>query len=262
MTYQVAVPTFNRPDVLARRTLSTLANGGVPPRQVTVVASGHDPQLDGTIQTAKEFGVQYIVLPSKGIHAVRQDIIRLVYPAGTRLLQMDDDVHQLEQVHGKKLFPVRNLNAFIREGFRRTEAAGLHAWGVAPVPNHFFLTENRWTEGLRFLIGTFIGQITRPGHPVHDMTVTLKEDYEASLRHYWYDGAVLRADGVAVKADHYTPGGVAAYRSHAAEEAAVQQLLAAWPGLVRRNPRRKTPEVVLAVRKRHGGHPHLPHEES
>lgn len=254
MTYQVAIPTFNRPDVLARRTLSTLANGGVPPRQVTVIASGHDPQLDGTIQTAKEFGVGHVVLPHRGIHAVRQAVISTVFPTGTRLLQMDDDVHRLEHVVGKKLYPLRELHEFIREGFARTEYAGLYAWGVAPVPNHFFLTEGRWTEGLRFLIGTFIGQITRPGHPVHDMTVTLKEDYEASLRHYHYDGAVLRADGVAVKADHYTPGGVAAYRSHESEEAAVQKLLAEWPGLVRRNPRRKTPEVVLAVRKRHAGH--------
>lgn len=130
------------------------------------------------------------------------------------------------------------------------------------MPNHFFLTEGRWTEGLRFLIGTFLGQILRPGHPVHRQTITLKEDYETSLLHYHYDGAVLRADGVAVKADHYTPGGVAAYRSTEAEEAAVQKLMADWPGLVRRNTRRTSPEVLLAVRKRQAPHaiPSL-HEE-
>lgn len=251
MTYAVAIPTFNRPEVLARRTLSTLARGGVPAGRVTLFLGEHDPQLSTNLSVAREFGVGTVVLPLRGIHATRLHIVNEAYAAGTAVLQMDDDVHGLLYHNGtKKLAPVTDLDRFITRGFARTREAGLYAWGVAPVPNHFFMTPKRWTAGLRFLIGTFTGQIVRPGHPVHRMGITLKEDYETSLRHYWYDGAVLRADGVSVKADHYTPGGCAGYRSHDAEEAAVRTLLAAWPGYVRRNGRRSTPEVVLSAKAR------------
>lgn len=254
MTYQVAIPSFNRPDGVATKTLAMLLNGGVDMRRVTVFLAERDTRLAEYEDTLREFRVKAVVLPVAGIRDKRRAIVAH-YPAGTHLLQLDDDIHHLLQVRAGKLRRLNGVHAFIQEGFARTVDAGLYCWGISPVANAFFLDEDRWTDGLRFVAAAFMGQITRPGHPVHRPRPLLKEDYDICLRHYWYDGGLMRAGGVAMKVDYQTPGGVSGYRNHAAEEEAVQTLLHDWPGLVRRNTRRKNPEVLLAVRKRHAGHP-------
>lgn len=225
--------------------------------RVSVFLAEHDPQLETYLGYLPDYGVTPVVLSLKGIHSTRKHIVNNHYAPGTPVLQIDDDLHYLAQVHGKKLHPAA-IHHVALHAFTETAARNLWAWGVCPVPNHFFMTEGRMTEGLRFLIGTFVGQYVRPGHPVHEMSIQVKEDYETSLRHWWYDGAVLRLDGYAAKADHYTPGGCAGYRDVALEERAVQTLLDQWPGLVRRNTRRKNAyaEVLLATRGR--GQHHTP----
>lgn len=256
MTYQVAIPSFARPAGLAQKTLMTLLNGGVDMRRVTVFLAARDTRLREYEDTLREFGVKSVVVDVPGIRDKRRAIVAH-YPAGTQVLQVDDDVHHLLRVKNGKLVRLPQVDAFIREGFARTADAGLYGWGISPVANAFFMKEGGWSDGLKFCAAAWMGQIIRPGHPVHQPRPLLKEDYDISLRHWWYDGGIVRANGVGMKVDFNTPGGVSAYRTRQAEQDACDMLIRDWPGLVRMNPRRKTPEVLLASRKRKA-----PHEET
>lgn len=256
-TYRVAILTHQRPKALAERTLTFLSSTSVDPDRITIFVNSTDPYIDAYGDVAKAFNVALHPMPVEGIGEARKYVTEH-YPEGTPVVQLDDDITELSVVtpDGKKTRPQKNLDRFFTRMFKETADRGLYVWGVAPVPNHFFLKPKQLSESLKFVIYTFCGYYARPGHPVHDTHLRTKEDYDFSLRAWWYDGAVLRHDGAAPKADHYKlPGGAVSYRSYEIETESANTLLATWPGLIRLNTKRKSgyPEVSLNPRKRHAG---------
>jgi len=191
--------------------------------------------------------------------AAQRERIAAYYPPGTPVAAMDDDITDVVQATGPKtLQPVTELDTWLRRAFTHTAAADLHVWGVNAVVNPFFMNPRGGpSQGLKFAIGTLWGFFSRPGHPVHHTTVPVKEDYELSLRAWWWDGGLLRFDDVAAKADHYTaPGGCQTNRTTGDSAHAAAELIRAWPGLVRRNTKRTGhAEILLTPKKRHAGHP-------
>lgn len=249
--WRVAVPSYQRADLLTRKTLPWLLAGGVPADRVTVFLHSTDPQIPAYRAALADSGVRVVATDTRGIRAQRAAILNH-YPPGAPLAQADDDVTALAAVRSGRLTPLADVAGWLARMFTETASRDLWVWGVAPVANAFFLREGQVSEGLKFCIGTVWGAFTRPGHPVHAGTAETKEDYEASLRAWWYDGGVVRADGVAPRADHYSPGGCEHLRSPDVEETSVRAIERAFPGLVRRNTKRQGPypEILLARRGR------------
>lgn len=254
--YQVAIPSYQRPTVLMTKTLPALTRHGVAPERITVFLHAHDPDLED-YRAYLPCDIDVKVTDAHGITEQRARILG-AYPAGTPLVQVDDDLSGLvKAVDAKRTVPVTDIDAVFRSMFFETAARDLWVWGLSPTTNAFYMTPGRITTGLRFCIGTVLGTYTRPDHPVHAGHVATKEDYDLCLRAWWWDGGVVRADGIAPDADHYTPGGCTDLRTVAVEEASVVDLCSMWPGLVRRNDKRKGPypEIKLAPKARAAGHP-------
>lgn len=256
--YRIAIPSYQRPRMLTDRTLTALHNGDVDPARIAVFVHAHDEHLADYRRRLDGTGVELVVTDAVGINAQRARIIGH-YPAGTPLVQVDDDLTEVvEAIDAKTLRPVDDLDGFFRGMFLQTAARDLWVWGLTASVNPFYMTPGRLTEGLRFLIFALWGCYTRPGHPVHTCTVPTKDDYEMSLRAWWWDGAVVRNDGAAARADIYkAPGGCQTTRRPEHAEQGAAKLIADWPGLVRRNTRRRSDfaEILLSPKKRHGGHP-------
>lgn len=257
MSYQVAIPSHRRAELLGRTTLRVLADGGVPPHRITVFIDEDDPDRDAYTQLT---GVHMVAwFPTSGINAMRRNI-SAHYSPGTNVVCLDDDVTGVFQATTHKtLTPIADLDAFIRHAFTHTRQRGLSVWGVSAVANPYFMRpQTEPSEDLKFLIATMWGFVSRPGHPMHDTTVAVKEDYDTSLRAWWYDGGVVRFNDVTVKADHYrAPGGCQDYRTGQTSADAAAQLIHDWPGIVRLNERRKSghAEILLNRRARHAGQP-------
>jgi hypothetical protein len=255
--YQVAVPSWRRADLLRDKTLTTLRRGGVSMSRLTVFINMHDPQLNEYLALAEAFGFDIQSLYDQGINATRRRIADH-FPPGTPVVCMDDDVTRVARaVSPKKLDDIGDLGQFFADAFQRTSDEGLQVWGVNAVANPYFM-QGKTTTDLKFLIATLWGFYSRPGHPVHATTVEVKEDYESSLRAWWYDGGLVRFSNVTAVADHYrAAGGCQDYRDAARSQEAAERLIADWPGLVRINTRRKSghAEVLLARKARHEGHP-------
>jgi hypothetical protein len=257
--YIVAIPSYQRAKHLAERTLPLLLDGEVHPRRIHVFLHDNDPTLTEYADLAEKYSFNLVVTSKRGITAQRTGIAD-TFPAGTPVVSMDDDVTAFMAARdAKTLTRVTDVDALFRHMFAETAERGLAVWGFAPVPNAFFLKPDKISEGLKFLIFTCYGYFSRPGHPVHTHTVPYKDENELSLRAWYYDGAVVRHDGIAAKANFYTlEGGCqAAGRSHEEIEASVKSLLTQWPGLVRINTNRKSEhtEIVLARRARWEGAP-------
>lgn len=255
--YQVAVPTYRRPGLLENATLNLLLCRGVPPHRITLFTHQHDPAVPQYRELADHKGVGLEITTVRGINQQRR-IIAAHYPPGTPVVTADDDITDVVRAtDSRTLTPVTELARWFRSAFTDTAAADLNVWGTTPTVNPFYMRPGRApSQGLKFLIATLWGFYARPGHPVHDTSVEVKEDYEISLRAWWYDGGALRFDDVAAQADHYrAAGGCQDYRDTALSEAAASQLERDWPGLVRRNTARSSghTEVLLRPMKRHSG---------
>lgn len=258
MEYQVVIPRYRRAEWLVQRTLTTLLNGKVDPARITVFVHDNDPQQDAYHDVAAATGVHITATPARGIIAQRAYISNS-YPASTRIVSLDDDVTGLRSLGTDgKLHPVQDLDAYIGHMFTETEKAGLKAWGLAPVGNPFFM-KPELSQGLKFLIYTCVGYINEPGHPAQQNTVPTKDDYEHSIRRWWWDGGVIRGNGTYATADVYKgAGGLmgTGQRTPDKAEAAIRKLERQWPGIIRRNHRRKSdfPEIILNPHARHQGH--------
>lgn len=260
MTYVVAIPSYQRPDALFEHSIATLASKQVPLDQVYVFLHDHDPHLPTYLDKLDMLGVNAVVTQAQGIGEQRTAITNHFAP-GTNVVGMDDDIQGVMSTTGPRwahAFQVPDLDALFTSMFARIKAEGLHVWGLAPVDNPFFLKPGQVSIGLKLVMFTMFGFVNRPGHPVHHGTVRYKDEQEFSLRAWWYDGAVARNDGVAVKTTFYSDGGCqAAGRNYDQVDESVESLLVQWPGLIKRAPKRKSdwPEVALARRQRHAGNP-------
>jgi len=256
--YQVAIPSHRRAATLAATTLKTLADGGVPADLVTVFVDEDDPDYRDYVAMSVGLGYAVQVMPPAGINGARR-FIADHYRTGTAVVCMDDDVTGVfKATNPKTLQRVTDLDRFIRYAFMTTLESRLAVWGVSAVANPYFMRPGSApSTDLKFIIATLWGFISRPGHPVHQTSVPVKEDYETSLRAWWYDGGVVRFNNITVKADHYkTPGGCQDYRTADLSRAAADQLIREWPGIVRLNYTRKSghAEILLNRRARHAGH--------
>lgn len=258
MDYVVAIPSFQRPENLFSHSLKTLQEKRVPMAQVWVFLHDHDPHLQAYLDGLDMLGVNAVVTAARGIGPQRQAILDNFAP-GTPIVSMDDDIQGVMSADGPRwanAFQVEDLDALFKDMFVALQLEDLHVWGLAPVNNPFFLKPGRLSTGLKLVMFTLYGFFNRPGHPVHQSTVMYKDEQELSLRAWWYDGGILRNDGVAVKTVFYTEGGCqAAGRNFDQVEESVQSLLVQWPGLITRAKKKTSgwPEVALARRKRHEG---------
>jgi hypothetical protein len=255
MNYQIAVPTWKRPDHVSRL-LWTLQRKGVDVTRVTLFLHADDPTLEWYEMISAAHGTGMCVSQVHGVAAQRK-IISGHYPAGTSVLSMDDDVRQViqrrpEPDNRKQLAEWDSL--FCRM-FEETEQRGLYMWGVKPTTNIQAEAIGQVNEGLRFAIGSLYGFISRPGHPFHDTSVPVKEDYELSILAYLHDGGLVRFEDVGVDADHYgAVGGCADWRTQAISLEAAMHLLETYPTLVRWNRTRTLStghaEISLAAKPR------------
>lgn len=262
--YVVVIPSYQRPERLFHQSLSTLASKNVDLSRVYVFLHDNDPHLAAYEETLQVMGANAVVTTARGIGEQRKAITEF-FPVGQRVVCMDDDIEGVMSTTGPRwanAFQVEDLHHLFTTMFQETASRGRKVWGLAPVDNPFFLKayeggEYQFSEALKLVMFTLFGFINRPGHPVHLSTVQYKDEQEFSLRAWWYDGAVVRNESVAVKTVFYADGGCqAAGRNWQQVEDSVVSLMDQWPDLITRNTKKSEwPEVRLARRKATDGHP-------
>jgi len=229
--YQVAVPSYQRPELCASATLPLLAERGVDRERITVfVADEHEARTYRRALNPHHYGE--IVVAEPGMRAVRNFINRH-YPDGTLLVQADDDLREVyRKHHGNQRQPLPDLHELFTMMFRRMTAARLSLWGIYPVDNPFFM-KHRIEVGLHYIVGALWGVHNR--HAPHcQVSLDDKEDFERSLRHFEASGAVMRIADVGIVTRYYTqPGGMQVTRSEDRVTASAVELHHRYPTLTR-----------------------------
>ena len=229
VNYIVAIPTYNRQDVLERKTLQTLMDGGVSKNRIYIfVANKEEYKLYEEAIPKNMY--KEIIIGKKGI-ANQRNFIANYFDEGQYIVSMDDDVEEFQMLKGEKLVKLKNVHEFFVNAYKLLKKNKLFIWGIYPVQNPFFMY-NEITTDLRFIIGVTHGFIVRHNRKLRPSTNTeTKEDYEQTILYYKMDGGVLRFNNITTKTKFNAPGGLGTDRYDRNKQAA-EYLFKTYPDII------------------------------
>jgi hypothetical protein len=227
--YVVAIPTYNRSDVIGKKTLMTLKEGGVPKSSIYLFVANKTEQKIYEQTVPKELYGK-IVVGKLGIANQRKFIVKY-FPEGQYVISCDDDIEAIERLKGEKLSKMKNVNDFFLDAYQILKDEGLYIWGVYPVRNPFFMQKG-YSTGLKFIIGLLRGFINRHSKKLEPSSqIKCKEDYEESILYYKMDGGLLRFNDITCKTKFNSEGGLGKDRFDMNKEAA-EYLQNKYPNMV------------------------------
>jgi hypothetical protein len=228
--YVIAIPTYNRSDVIAEKTLKTLIDGGVSKSRIYIFVANKAQEKEYESVVPKSM-YREIVVGKKGI-ANQRKFISAYFPEKQYIVSIDDDVEELDEMTSPTtLRKIANLHQFFLDAHKTLIKEKLFIWGVYPVRNPFFMKKTT-TTGLKFIIGVLHGYINRHLPPLKPSTkAESKEDYDMSIRFYLHDGGVVRFNFVSPKTKFNAKGGLGTDRQQMNKDAA-DYLKSKYPDIV------------------------------
>jgi len=236
MGYIIVIPSYNRADLLNRKTLKVLNEYHIPRNVIYVfVANKEEEEIYKKTLNPDFYG--HLIVGVKGLKNQR-NFISSYFKEGQEILNLDDDIggfkilkhksslksktriennniktkkNQKRKSYRKDYFleTLGNLDNFIKSSFKILRKNKLYLWGIYPIANPYFMFPEMTTD-LKLIVGPCWGVINR-----HDkdlvLTIDEKEDVERTLQYYLKDNGVIRFNNVSVQTTYYkTPGGMQA----------------------------------------------------
>jgi hypothetical protein len=228
MSWQVCIPSYKRAEILTKKTLKTLLQGGVPVDRVTVYVADEGEATEYRARIGGKLPDDRIVVGRPGLAAQRQ-FIQDSWPVGTHLVFIDDDISQIKRLSGTRLERVTDIPEFLDGAFVEMEKAGASIWGVYPAASALYMSHTVNTA-LCYLIGALYGVRNTRGPTLR--YGDNQEDKERTLRYWQRDGVICRLNHVTILTRYYGPGGMDSPTRKADTKAATQQLVDEFPGLI------------------------------
>lgn len=209
MEYQIAIPSYNRIELLKKATLPMLEKYGCDARRITIfVANNEQYKIYKEALNSK----YKIVVGELGLLQVKR-FYHNYYDLGTRLFNVQDDIHNLKQKNKNKLEDYDGtIDELVELGFSTAEKFGAEMWGINPTGNAMFM-KDQITIGLRFIYGAIYGDYA--GNPSvvdeHIMELTSGEDWENTISAFLRTGSLARIEWIAPVSKLFAKGGVEDY---------------------------------------------------
>ena len=228
--YVVAIPTYNRADVIIHKTLKTLIDGNVSKNRIFLFVA-NKAQYKLYEEAVPKSMYKEIIIGKLGITNQRK-FISNYFNENQYIISIDDDVEELLILKGDdKLVRIKNIDGFFKEAYQLLKKEKLYIWGIYPVRNPFFM-KHKITTDLRFIIGVLFGYINRHNKKLAPSTQSeTKEDYEQSILYYKMDGGVLRFNNITTKTKFHAEGGLGKDRFDRNKKAA-EYLKKTYPDII------------------------------
>ena len=197
MDYKIVIPSYDRLVQLQGRTLSLLARHNINFDKVYIFA--HPWCYEEYYNLKNKYPTIHIVESKGGIMNSR-NYINNYFSAGTRIVEIDDDVEDLLNL--KNDCPLEDLDEFITESF---EMCGNGIWGVCALTNKFFSNMND-KFGLQSIVATFCGYVLNKNIK---LTLDVMEDYERVIQYYLLGKNIFKRSWVGIKTKYWkNKGGI------------------------------------------------------
>ena len=209
--YRIAIPTYNRPEILVNKTLSYLDRCIVDRHNIDVFVEDTE-QLQKYLATCGgEYPeLNYIITHTQGI-CEKRNFIRHYYAMenyNRYTFCLDDDI---DTVMRKDKTEETDLGDFIIRGFLECDNVGATLFGISPLHNEFFLRDNI-SYNLNYIIGAFFGFVSEKGVMPYMTDMEHYEDFDFSLAHYFKDKKLVRFNHLGLKTKYFEPTGGITYQ--------------------------------------------------
>lgn len=212
--YRIAIPSFNRPEVIKNKTLALLESYNIPFENIDLFLE-NDEQYEKyytSLNSDKYQSINPIITYTKGI-GLKRNYIRWHYKENTdytHIFCIDDDIDSIcEKIDDKTIRPVEDLDSEIVNCFFSTEVRKLNIWGVNGCHNPFFLKDSVSTN-LKYICGAFFGIIIdrKSNKKILQTSYDHYEDFDFSVQHFIRDGGVVRFNKLCIKTKYFGEGGI------------------------------------------------------
>ena len=114
VNFVVAIPSYNRENIITTKTLKTLIDGGISPKKIYIfVANSQQYSLYTNAVPSNLYNK--IIIGKKGITNQRKFISQW-FPEGQYIISIDDDVDEIQVLNknGDKLVKMKDINDDIK----------------------------------------------------------------------------------------------------------------------------------------------------
>lgn len=212
--FAVAIPSFQRPEVLVIKTLPLVRRLHPSLKNVTVfVANKTEASNYTTVLKEAGFDKVNVVVGVKGLLRQRVFYNTKFYKPNTLIMNMDDDIDDLKvpDPSTNRLKSFRGtLDDLIQRMATLCEEHGARLCGLYPTANAFYM-KNHHTVGLRYIVGAAFLSYAGDNAICGSDRVSKEssgEDFETCLRSFVENGSVVRIEDVAIKTSYFAGGGI------------------------------------------------------
>ena len=198
-----AIPSYNRADVLIKKTLSTLVKSGICFNEIDLFLFDENQKTEYQTKIINHFccEINIIVTDILDLGQRLNYILNKHYPEDTEVVLIEDDIRQV--CRGKDNL---NVKAFAKQAFEVTRIENYNIWGISPTDSFMFQKEG-YTTDFKFIIGTLYGIIVRHSDDLN-VSITYKQDFERTILYYIKDKGMIRFNDVYCKTTYRAVGGL------------------------------------------------------
>lgn len=202
MDYQIAIPSYKRPETIKNKTLKLLIDHNIDKNKITIFVADNDEEKI----YKQSLGNEYKIVV--GVHTIgnQRNFIERYYNENTKVVMFDDDLDGVFIKNENNLDPIDNIeNDLIINGFNECIKNNSYVFGVYAAANAYFMLNRIYTK-LCYIPGGVFGVIIQ-----HDDFLQRKtnhgEDYEYSIRQYIKNKIVVRFDYITIKSKFFKEQG-------------------------------------------------------
>jgi len=224
----VAIPSYNRYDILPTKSLETLKRGGIPTSDIYIFVVDAEKEL-----YAKTCPGYTIVVGKKGLVAQRE-FIQDFFELNTYIVFMDDDIERIyTPIDTKTKNTIHDLHSLFSLMRIRMHSEKVSICGIYPVDNcKFALGNKEHTTDLRFLVGCFY--MIKNIRTIHlTQSEEEMEDKIRTIKYYESEHKTLRFNHVCVKTKWFSKGGMYSDTRLKEHEVAAKNLVEEYPHYLR-----------------------------
>ena len=197
--WEIAIPSYNRPKIIAKKTLKLLLDFGVQSKDVLIFVRDKDQKKMYEKEIGKAW--RFHLTGQTGIDSTR-NYLRTYYHEETDLdgvLFIDDDLTNITEMGKPISKPFYDLVDYF---FQETKNRKCRLWAVNALNNEFFMKDKISTT-LRYCIGAFCGLILDRNKPIIHCDLGHFEDFQFTIEHFLADGGVVRFDKYGIKTKYF-----------------------------------------------------------
>ncbi len=200
MKFEIAIPSFNREDILPKKTLKMLLDYGVNSSKIRIFLRDKE-QLEKYQKTCgKNFN--YVLTGQSGILATR-NFLQVYYHEINKDLEgvlfIDDDIIKFTEWDKPITRPFMELMDYF---FIETKKRGGRLWAVNALTNPFFMKDTISTN-LKYCIGAFKGLILDRSRDTILCDIGHFEDFQFTCEYFLEDGVVVRFNNYGINQKYY-----------------------------------------------------------